>query len=129
VLVRNPARTGDLRDTAERLGVTPQIRGGLEDPVLYAAPLVIATLPRGAADSLARPDSWSGHGVLFDVLYDPWPTALARSARDAGHTVVSGLDLLLHQALRQVELMTGRAAPLEAMRTALNGREGSRTDR
>jgi shikimate dehydrogenase len=33
--------------------------------------------------------------------------------------VVSGFDLLLHQAARQVELMTGvKPAPLEAMRAA-----------
>lgn len=119
VLVRNPGRTGELRATAERLGVRPQIRAGLDDPVLYAAPLVIATLPKFAADSLARADAWSADGVLFDVIYDPWPTKLAESARVAGRTVVSGLSMLLHQAMGQVELMTGRAAPLSAMRAAL----------
>jgi shikimate dehydrogenase len=129
VLVRNPARAGDLRETADRLSVRPDIRAGLDDPALYEAPLVIATLPRGATDPLARAERWSPHGVLFDVLYDPWPTAFARSAAEAGRTVVSGLDLLLHQALRQVELMTGRTAPLESMRMALSDREGSRADR
>jgi shikimate dehydrogenase len=128
VLVREPARAGELRATAERLGVRPDIRAGLDDPVLYSAPLVIATLPRGAADPLARPARWSRDGVVFDVIYDPWPTELARSARQAGRVVVSGLDLLLHQALGQVELMTGQAAPLEAMRAALAGRTGSTTD-
>ncbi|MBC7374220.1 MAG: shikimate dehydrogenase, partial [Frankiales bacterium] len=50
------------------------------------------------------------------VVYDPWPTALAASCRGI---VVSGATMLLHQAAAQVELMTGHAAPLEAMRTAL----------
>jgi shikimate dehydrogenase len=57
--------------------------------------------------------------VVFDVIYDPWPTPLTVAAEQAGRTVVSGLDLLVHQAVLQVELMTGLpGAPLEAMREA-----------
>jgi shikimate dehydrogenase len=55
------------------------------------------------------------------VVYHPWPTVLAQVAITAGIPVASGLDLLLHQAARQVELMTGCPAPLDAMRTALLG--------
>ena len=56
---------------------------------------------------------------MLDVVYDPWPTPLASAAAQAGIVVVSGFDLLLHQAARQVELMTGREpAPLEPMRAA-----------
>ena len=54
--------------------------------------------------------------ALLDVVYDSWPTPLARGC--AG-VVVSGATMLLHQAAAQVELMTGRPAPLEAMRAAL----------
>ncbi len=53
--------------------------------------------------------------VLFDVVYDPWPTPLARAARG---TLVSGLDLLVHQAALQFTAFTGVAAPLVAMRAA-----------
>jgi len=53
--------------------------------------------------------------VLFDVLYDPWPTPLARAAT---RTVVGGLDLLVHQAALQFTAFTGVAAPLPAMRAA-----------
>ena len=52
----------------------------------------------------------------MDVVYHPWPTALATAASRAGAVVVSGFELLLHQAARQVELMTGRPAPVPAMR-------------
>ena len=45
--------------------------------------------------------------VVFDVVYDPWPTPLAASA--GGRVLVAGLDLLVHQAVLQVELFTGRA--------------------
>jgi shikimate dehydrogenase len=57
--------------------------------------------------------------VLFDALYDPWPTPLAAAAMRAGCPVVSGLDLLLAQAVRQFERFTGTPAPVEPMRTAL----------
>ena len=64
-------------------------------------------------------------GTLFDVLYDPWPTALAAAWSAHGGAVVGGLDLLVHQAVLQVEQMTGRApAPLAAMRAA--GEAGAR---
>jgi shikimate dehydrogenase len=52
------------------------------------------------------------------VVYDGWPTPLARAATASGATVVSGFEMLLHQAAVQVELMTGRSAPLAAMRAA-----------
>ena len=57
--------------------------------------------------------------MLLDVVYDPWPTALASAFTAAGGNVVSGASMLLHQAARQVELMTGQPAPIPAMRAAL----------
>ncbi|HEV3288051.1 MAG TPA: shikimate dehydrogenase, partial [Streptosporangiaceae bacterium] len=58
--------------------------------------------------------------AVLDVVYHPWPTPLAVEALRAGVPVASGFDLLLYQAARQVELMTGRTpAPVPAMRAAL----------
>jgi shikimate dehydrogenase len=54
--------------------------------------------------------------VVFEVVYDPWPTPLAASA--AGRVLVSGLDLLVHQAALQFTAFTGSPAPLAAMREA-----------
>ena len=119
VLVRDTARTGDLRAAADRLGVRPVIRGGLPDVRLPPADLVLSTLPAGAADGL-RPDRWDAATVVLDVIYAPWPTAFAAAAGRAGCTVVSGLAVLLHQAVAQIELMTGRPAPVDAMRADLN---------
>ena len=80
--------------------------------------LVVSTIPVSAqvpslvAATLDAP-------VLFDVVYDPWPTPIAAAGERAGREVVSGLDLLLAQAAGQLELMTGRSdVPLEAMRRA-----------
>lgn len=118
VVVRDPARTADLCAAADRLAVTPTISGGLPDVDLPDADVVISTLPSGAADAL-RPQRWSADTVLLDVCYAPWPTPLAAAASDGGCRIISGLAVLLHQAAAQIELMTGRCAPLDRMRQAL----------
>jgi shikimate 5-dehydrogenase len=65
---------------------------------------------------------------VLDVVYSPWPTALARAGARSGAAVISGFDLLLHQAARQVELMTGiEPAPVPAMRAAGHSELSRRT--
>ena len=124
VLVREPARARELRATAERLEVRPRIEKGLDHPARTAADIVISTLPAGAADALTG--GWRPAQVVLDVVYAPWPTRFAGSAAAAGATVVSGLAMLLHQAAAQVLLMTGRPAPVPAMRSALQAAVAAR---
>jgi shikimate dehydrogenase len=57
--------------------------------------------------------------VLLDAIYDPWPTPLAAAVTAAGGRVISGLQMLLHQAFAQVEQFTARPAPREAMTCAV----------
>lgn len=116
--VRSDTRAGEMRQWGERLGVAVRTAPWEDAEQALTAPLVISTTPAGTADVLAaavpeRP------GTLFDVLYDPWPTTLASAWAERGGAVVGGLDLLVHQAVLQVELMTGcKPAPLAAMRAA-----------
>ncbi len=118
LLVRDLARTGDVRAGAERVGVRLEVGVLSPDADELGAQLIVSALPRGAADVVAA-HRWRADQVLLDAVYDPWPTAAAAAMQRAGGTVVSGALLLLHQAVEQVELMTGRAAPVEAMRAAL----------
>ncbi|MFJ3228763.1 shikimate dehydrogenase [Streptomyces sp. NPDC086783] len=116
--VRSAARAAEMRQWGERLGLDVRTADWADAAQALRAPLVIATTPAGTTDALAaavpeRP------ATLFDVLYDPWPTDLAARWSAYGGAVVSGLDLLVHQAVLQVEQMTGRSpAPLDAMRKA-----------
>jgi shikimate dehydrogenase len=118
VLVREPARAAELLDAADRIDVPVSLSRLTDEQALREAELIISTLPAGAADALAL-RQWRAEQALLDVVYNPWPTALARAFNEAGGTVVSGASMLLHQAGRQVELMTGRPAPIPAMRAAL----------
>ncbi|GAA3369225.1 shikimate dehydrogenase [Streptomyces sannanensis] len=116
--VRSEARAAEMRGWGERLGVDVRTADWADAAQAFGAPLVIATTPVGTTDALAEavPDR---PGTLFDVLYDPWPTALAAAWSERDGKVVGGLDLLVHQAVLQVEQMTGRSpAPLAAMRAA-----------
>ncbi|MEU1531587.1 shikimate dehydrogenase [Streptomyces fagopyri] len=116
--VRSAERAAEMRQWGERLDVAVRTADWADAEQALRAPLVIATTPAGTTDALAaavpeRP------ATLFDVLYDPWPTALAARWSAYGGAVVGGLDLLVHQAVLQVEQMTGRSpAPLAAMRKA-----------
>ncbi len=116
--VRSEARALEMKQWGERLDVEVRTAPWSEAAGAFEAPLVIATTPAGTTDELAKavPER---PGTLFDVLYEPWPTELAARWSMFGGAVVSGLDLLVHQAVLQVEQMTGRSpAPLHAMRTA-----------
>lgn len=69
--------------------------------------LVVNTTPSGAADLVAENLPHKVRGLLFDVLYKPWPTLLARRWSDAGGKTVGGLELLLYQGIDQLNLVTG----------------------
>jgi shikimate dehydrogenase len=118
VYARRATAVDELRPVASALG----LRVSHVDFAAAAeatADVVISTVPAGAADPLATALRWPPATVLLDVLYHPWPTPLAAAAAAAGCRVVSGLDMLLGQAVRQFELFTGVPAPVVAMRAAL----------
>jgi shikimate dehydrogenase len=118
VLVRDASRAAGLLATAERVGVAVRLGGLTAEAPELGASLVVSALPTGVADPIAA-RGWSADQAVLDVVYTPWPTTLAAAVAAAGGTTVSGGLMLLHQAALQVQLMTGRAAPVEAMRDAL----------
>ncbi|MBF4459340.1 shikimate dehydrogenase [Pseudoclavibacter sp. VKM Ac-2867] len=130
IVVRSPERAQGMVALARSLGVEVEVLTFAEFDArpakARAAELVVNTVP-GDRDHIGIDASWVQGAVLFDVLYDPWPTKLATRWQAAGGQVVSGLELLLAQALVQVRLFTGRdesevlpreAEVRSAMRTA-----------
>jgi len=118
-VVRDTGRARELVQAATRLGVQLRLATWPGAEELSRADLVISTVPAGAADALAG-GGWGGAGTtVLDAVYGAAPTPLIRAAAAAGCRVVPGQRVLLHQAARQVRLMTGLEPPLRAMDAAL----------
>lgn len=122
VVARNPEKAARLVGLGNRIGV-PTRFCHLEDAALAdevaAAQVLVSTIPADVAARYAG--VFAASPVLLDAIYDPWPTPLATTVAAAGGRVISGLQMLLHQAFAQVEQFTGRPAPREAMTCALVG--------
>ena len=120
VVARNPDKAARLVELGTRVGVSTRYCG-LDDGRLAdevsAAQVLVSTLPADVAARYA--DTFAAIPVLLDAIYNPWPTPLAAAVQRAGGRVVSGLQMLLHQAFAQVEQFTGMPAPREAMTCAL----------
>ena len=115
VYARSLHKLGDLQAVAERLGVQLSTVALAEFPAEQKARRhnpVISTLPARAADDwapqLAAPAGASAthQPVLLDVAYNPWPSVLASAWEASGGAVISGLEMLLYQAVEQVLLFT-----------------------
>ncbi|MEY3893322.1 MAG: hypothetical protein RIR78_100 [Actinomycetota bacterium] len=83
--------------------------------------LIVNTTPSGAADLVADNIPNKVSGLLFDVLYKPWPTLIARRWSDAGGEIIGGLELLLYQGIDQINLLEPLGVRLidEQLRLAL----------
>ena len=127
--VRGEARPETLR-LAVHAGVAVEVVT-LADWARDAGRLVVSTLPPAGAGAAAaalggasggasggRPGGRLSGTTLMDVVYADWPTPLAQAATSAGATVLSGLDMLVHQAAEQFRLFTGEAPPVDAMYAA-----------
>ena len=132
IIVRTPLKALELAQLGRSLGMEVTVQAFSGDPKERpkATPdAVISTLPGGiSVDADLFTDKIRSRAVLFDVAYDPWPSALAVDWTRAGGTVISGLDMLLFQALAQVRIFVGGDAQtplpdedsvLKAMRAAL----------
>jgi shikimate dehydrogenase len=120
VRARDTARAADLLAWAVDLGagIRSGSVAGIDAWRTARDDVVVSTVPPAGAEAVAATVPPEHRGVLLDVVYAGWPTPVARAAAAAGMTVVSGLDLLVHQAAEQFLRFTGRPAPVEAMLAA-----------
>ena len=123
VVARSEQRAAGVVSLAQRLGLDVEVLPFADSAALRhacaSAAVTVSTVPATGAAPLAA--AVASGPRLIDVIYDPWPTALAEAVHSAGGDVVGGLVMLLHQAFSQVEQFTGDPAPKEAMAEALAG--------
>ena len=121
IAARNAAAATRLVELGRRLGVATTFADVDDiDRLRRSADrcdVLVSTIPADAAARYAS--TLADVPVLLDAIYDPWPTPLAQAVAERGGEVISGLQMLLHQAFSQVEQFTGRPAPRQQMTAAL----------
>jgi shikimate dehydrogenase len=118
VLVRDPARAEETVAVVGSHPSAPELTvGTIADISRVEADLLVTTIPAEAQtpDLLA---ACADVPAVFEVVYDPWPTPLAQAVEDDGRRLVAGLDLLAHQAVGQVQRMTGQLVAVDLLREA-----------
>lgn len=119
IVVRSPERANASAEAMREHPGRPGVRiTRIDEAAAFEVDVVASTIPVEAQEPhLIR--ACEGVPTVFEIVYHPWPTPLAASVGD--RVLVSGFDLLLHQAAVQFELFTGEPAPLDAMRAAGEG--------
>jgi shikimate dehydrogenase len=128
---RNAKTRDRLIDAAKNLGLRAKKTSNLKRAV-NASDLTIATLPGGALnEDAAKLQKWrrfKPNGAVLDVAYQPWPSSFAQLWLNKNQPIISGLEMLLWQAVAQIRIFTSNdpAQPLpnevavvEAMRHSL----------
>lgn len=129
VVARRAEAVQSLAALGDSLGLA--VRAASFDSPFEPVDATIATLPGGASVADAAADALAeAGGPLMDVVYGHWPTSLSSAWERIDARAVSGLGMLLHQAVLQVRIfVTGdvetalddEAAVRDAMRLALVG--------
>jgi shikimate dehydrogenase len=118
IVARSPDRASGLVELESALGLAISVQPLSAIGAIQPADLVVSTVPADGQDAFVGAAAKLAP-IVFDVIYHPARTPLVEHAELTGATVVRGFELLLHQAARQVELMTGaRVAPVAEMRAA-----------
>jgi len=118
LLVRDPARAVETVAVVRSQARAPEVTvSRIDEADGLAADVVVSTIPAHAQSPVLLA-ACASVPVVFDVVYDPWPTPLAQAALDSGRDLVAGLDLLAHQAVIQVQLMAGGSVTADLLREA-----------
>jgi len=117
VLARNPEKAKAL---AEEFNVQS---GQLTKAQLSDFDIFINATPLGMRGELqnetpATVEKFRGVRLAYDLVYNPIETRFIREARDAGCQTLSGIEMLLAQAVEQFKLWTGKTPDIEVMRSA-----------
>ena len=105
VSARDTAKARSLQPIADAVGVDLVIRRfGIADRSLIIPSAVVSTLPGGADADIAFPMELRAATPLFDIAYGHGTSAISAAWEEAGGTVIPGLLMLLHQAVRQVRV-------------------------
>lgn len=115
LLARDPGRAAATAAVVRAHPGGPEVRVAAFDVEPWAADVVVGTVPASAQDPRVVA-AWSGAPLVFEAIYDPWPTPLAAAVLERRGALVSGMDLLVHQAVLQVRAFTGLDVDVDLLR-------------
>ncbi|MBP6043402.1 MAG: shikimate dehydrogenase [Rhodoluna sp.] len=109
LVARNKITSGAVRDRGRDSGIRIKIAPMARMMRLISqSDLVISTLPpRGLDQAAKKLTKWFAakpRGVLLDVAYDPWPSSIARVWLQNKRQVISGVEMLIWQAIAQIRI-------------------------
>lgn len=128
LVVRSPERARVTEVLAQTLALPVEV-AVMSDVPAEPPQWVISTLPGGVVAEIPGLDAVAGSSTLFDIAYDPWPSALGAVWEAEGSRVISGLEMLVYQALAQIRAfvkadtsvpLEGEAHVLDAMWTSVD---------
>lgn len=106
IAARNQDAVADMLDFSESLDLSAELVPLTQD-ALYSNELVLSLVPNGALSQFWNSLDFSGsspEGFLFDVAYNPWPSDASQGWN--GGRVISGLEMLIWQAVAQIKFFT-----------------------
>ena len=108
LVLRDPAKATSVVEVAQGAGLTVDVHAlgdgsaGVAVAPSLAPDLTLSTLPGGTGiEGLLAAWTAPTTSTLLDVAYHPWPSPLAELWQSAGSAAVSGLAMLVHQAVAQ----------------------------
>lgn len=104
VSARTPAHARFLHELGTELGIAVNVVALDSGAQAHGVDAVISTIPQGAPVTAVGHSVDTTGSVLLEVAYDPWPTPLATEWGRRGGATISGLEMLLHQAIMQVRI-------------------------
>lgn len=122
--VRNRETALETAAFAESLGLNTEIALIGTEPT-SSVDLVVTTIPAKAVAGLEHSITATANAV-FEAVYDPWPTPVMVSAQNDGTPLVTGIDLLAHQAVLQLTAMTGETVSPDVLTAAAQTELASR---
>ncbi|BAL82688.1 putative shikimate dehydrogenase [Selenomonas ruminantium subsp. lactilytica TAM6421] len=124
--VRNPAKAESLAAEFSRYGKVTVCHWESEEftQVLADCALLVNTTPLGMTPKVdaCPPVDWSKvnpSAVVYDIIYTPAETLFLRQAREHGHVIINGEEMLAGQGAAALQLWTGCEPDLSCMQMAL----------
>jgi shikimate dehydrogenase len=107
----------EIRKRHPRVKVTVGFPRGEVDLLLNATPIGLKEKDPSPLDE--KQFSLRQARAVYDMIYKPAETKLLAAAKAAGCKTSNGLGMLLHQGAKAFEIWTGKIAPIDVMRRAL----------